>query len=56
MNVAPHSHEFNNKHNLAVFEHLGLDVKESVSLMGAHTIGGVNTCTGFPNLEHGAYC
>jgi len=24
--------------------------------MGAHTIGGVNVCTGFGALNNGAYC
>lgn len=53
---SPASHEWSNLKNMDLFRNLGFNSKEFIALIGAHTIGGVNVCTGFGNLNYGAYC
>lgn len=44
------------KDNLALFNSNGLSNIEAVALIGAHTIGGINNCTGFKGINKGAFC
>jgi len=41
---------------LNIFNKLGHSNRDTVALMGAHTIGGVNVCTGFGSLTKGLLC
>lgn len=42
--------------NIAFFEQLGFSKDEMVALMGAHSLGGVNPCTGSGAFDKKPYC
>lgn len=42
--------------HLSFFSKFGFSAKEAVALFGAHSVGGVNKCTGLGGLGKGAFC
>ena len=55
LETEPHN-TFNSTENINFFKKLGFNVEETVALMGAHSIGGVNVCTGFEVIRKGDFC
>ena len=52
----PNQNSRDPKHNIKFFENLGFTREEIVALMGAHSVGGVNVCTGSGNPGDYAWC